>query len=147
MHKRTKYIQGKIKMNTYNDIINPLLLTDSYKLGHADQYPDGTEFVVSNFTPRSFKHADSIFINVPEKDRKVVVFGLQAVLLEMNALWDSGFFERDEDTVVGEFIDFIKPYAPSRSLAKMDARVRELHRYGKLPIKVNALPEGSLNNS
>ena len=32
---------------------NPLLLTDFYKVGHIFQYPDGTELVYSNMTPRS----------------------------------------------------------------------------------------------
>lgn len=128
-------------MNT----INPLLLTDSYKLGHADQYPEGTEFIYSNFTPRSKKYAYDNFLKyLSSKDQKIVVFGLQAVLIEMKQIWDDGFFKRPKEEVVNEFLTFIQPYMPKAYLDKMKKRVEELHDYGKLPIKVNALPEGSL---
>lgn len=128
-------------MNT----INPLLLTDSYKLGHADQYPEGTEFIYSNFTPRSKKYAyDSFLKYLSSKDQKIVVFGLQAVLIEMKQIWDDGFFKRPKAEVVNEFLTFIQPYMPKAYVDKMKKRVEELHDYGKLPIKVNALPEGSL---
>lgn len=127
------------------NIINPLLLTDSYKLGHADQYPEGTEFIYSNFTPRSKKYAYDNFLKyLPTKDQKIVVFGLQAVLIEMKQIWDDGFFKRPKEEVVNEFLTFIQPYMPKAYLDKMKKRVEELHDYGKLPIKVNALPEGSL---
>lgn len=33
-----------------------ILLTDGYKLGHHRQYPEGTELVYSNWTPRSNKY-------------------------------------------------------------------------------------------
>lgn len=33
--------------------MNSILLTDGYKLDHRRQYPKGTEFVYSNWTPRS----------------------------------------------------------------------------------------------
>lgn len=128
-------------MNT----INPLLLTDSYKLGHADQYPEGTKFIYSNFTPRSKKYAYDNFLKyLAPKDQKIVVFGLQAVLIEMKQIWDDGFFKRSKEEVVNEFLTFIQPYMPKAYLDKMKKRVEELHDYGKLPIKVNALPEGSL---
>jgi len=32
--------------------INPLMLIDFYKADHRRQYPEGTELVYSNFTPR-----------------------------------------------------------------------------------------------
>jgi hypothetical protein len=125
--------------------INPLLLTDSYKLGHADQYPEGTEFIYSNFTPRSKKYAYENFLKyLSPKDQKIVVFGLQAVLIEMKQIWDDGFFKHPKEEVVNEFLTFIQPYMPKAYLDKMKKRVEELHDYGKLPIKVNALPEGSL---
>lgn len=33
--------------------MNSALLTDGYKLDHRRQYPKGTEYVYSNWTPRS----------------------------------------------------------------------------------------------
>ena len=32
--------------------LNPLLITDGYKLDHRSQYPEDTEVVYSNGTPR-----------------------------------------------------------------------------------------------
>lgn len=35
--------------------MNPLLLMDGYKTDHRRQYPDGTQYVYSNLTPRNQK--------------------------------------------------------------------------------------------
>lgn len=110
--------------------INPLLLTDSYKLGHADQYPEGTEFVYSNFTPRSTKYAQFL-----DKDKEIVFFGLQAVLKDMNKVWEEGFFSRPEDEVTKEFLEEIKFFVQPQTLYTMERRVRELHQYGNFLFK------------
>lgn len=130
-------------------ILNPLLLCDSYKLGHADQYPKGTEFIFSNFTPRSIKHAlTSVFggkaLDELISDKRIVMFGLQAVLKDMVEIWDKGFFQRDKAIVVDEFLQTILNYVDEPTLERMKSRVSALHDYGRLPIKVNALEEGSL---
>ena len=72
--------------------IDPILATDSYKLGHMAQYPKGTEMVYSNFTPRSMK-----YFAAPEKFKtnEIVWFGLQSVLMEMVALWNKSFFQSE----------------------------------------------------
>ena len=36
--------------------VNPLLCTDGYKTSHRQMYPEGTELVFSNFTPRGVKY-------------------------------------------------------------------------------------------
>ena len=36
--------------------VNPLLCTDGYKTSHHLMYPQGTQLVFSNFTPRSVKY-------------------------------------------------------------------------------------------
>ena len=51
--------------------MNSVLLTDGYKLDHRRQYPEGTEFVYSNWTARSNGY-------LPEADG-VVVFGIQNI--------------------------------------------------------------------
>jgi nicotinic acid phosphoribosyltransferase len=48
--------------------MNPLLLTDGYKLDHRRQYPTGTSLVYSNWTPRKSRI---------ENINEVVFFGLQ----------------------------------------------------------------------
>jgi nicotinamide phosphoribosyltransferase len=51
--------------------MNPLLLTDGYKLGHKDQYPTGTTKVYANWTPRKSRI---------ENIDKVVFFCLQYLI-------------------------------------------------------------------
>ena len=128
-------------LRTIMNNINPLFLTDAYKLGHADQYPDGTELVYSNFTPRSGKHSP-----IPTKfdDKKVVVFGLSGVLQELVDTWDSGFFLQPKEQVVAEFVEEIQPFVGPSGFNK--SRVESLHDLGYLPIEVRSLPEGSKTN-
>lgn len=46
--------------------MDAILLTDGYKLDHRRQYPEGTQFVYSNWTPRSCAY-------YPEAEEGVVV--------------------------------------------------------------------------
>ncbi len=66
----------------------PMTTTDSYKLAHARMYPEGTEFMYSNFTPRS-----NAYLNIPEKYKtnKVLLFGIQGVIKQMHSEWKEGF--------------------------------------------------------
>jgi nicotinamide phosphoribosyltransferase len=119
--------------------MNPLLLTDGYKTGHHMQYPKGTTLVYSNFTPRSMSH-----FNVPEQykaDKKIVWFGLQGFLHELNAVWRETFFDLPEDEVCAEFLELIAPFCGPNGFNI--ERVRELHRIGYLPLEIKSLPEGS----
>ena len=52
-----------------------ILLTDGYKLDHRRQYPEGTEYVYSNWTPRSCHY-------MPDAEEGVVVFGIQYFIKE-----------------------------------------------------------------
>lgn len=117
--------------------LNPLTCIDFYKADHRRQYPEGTELVVSNLTPRSAKHAPSGY----RRDR-IVFFGLQGfVLSHLIDDWNNGFFARPLDEVVGEY------------QRRMDAALGEgaipcehiaaLHSLGYLPIEIRALPEGA----
>lgn len=117
---------------------NPLFLTDSYKLGHAEQYPDNTTLVYSNFTPRSLNHSP-----IPKKfdNGKITVMGTSAVLKELVDLWDKEFFSRNKYMVVQEFIDEIQPFIGPNVFNR--ERLEYLHDLGHLPIMVKALPEGT----
>ncbi len=120
---------------------NPIHATDFYKVGHYLQYPKGTEFVYSNFTPRSDKHAKTL----PDFDHKVVFFGLQAICqwLLIDA-WDEGFFKRPKEEVITEY-----KRRMDRALGAgvVDTKhIEELHDLGYLPILIKALPEGSRVN-
>ena len=110
---------------------HPLYMTDSYKLAHADMYPDGTQFVYSNFTPRSNKRA--LEHGYPET---VKFFGLRAALVKLHeafAEWFTAPFN------VAEFDD-LKPFY---NVEKLLPRFEALHRLGYLPIDVRAIPERS----
>ena len=112
---------------------------DSYKLGHAAMYQDGTTKVYSNFTPRSMSH-----FNVPAKykaDKKIVWFGLQGFLHELNSVWKETFFDRDVDTVCDEFAAFVAPFCGPNGYDV--SRLRELHAIGYLPLEIKSLPEGA----
>ena len=68
--------------------------TDCYKLGHVFQYPENTQVIYSNFTPRSdklFAHK-SIFW-----DRRVVVFGIQALIARMVKEFNETFFSVEKE--------------------------------------------------
>lgn len=110
---------------------------DSYKLGHADQYPEGTTKVYSNFTPRSLNH-----LNVPSeyKDGKIVWFGLQGFLLELNDIWEETFFQ----THPTEWKEDVALYAAFCGPNGFNVdRLHALCRLGYLPLEIKALPEGS----
>lgn len=121
--------------------IQPIAITDSYKLGHASQYPSGTEYVYSNFTPRSDKN----FV-VPEgyKINKIIWFGLQATIREMVELWDSMFFDKDIEEVVSNFSYLIRPFIGDNEFNFQS--IVDLHTLGYLPFHIKSLPEGSRVN-
>jgi nicotinamide phosphoribosyltransferase len=119
--------------------LNPLHLCDSYKLGHMAQYPVGTSMVYANFTPRSLHHLNA---TLPKPVKKIVWFGLQGLLKEMISVWDEGFFKRDIEEVIHEFSTRIGPFVGPSGFDY--DKIRDLHKIGYLPLKIKALPEGSL---
>lgn len=108
---------------------------DSYKIGHIDQYPDGTTEIYSNFTARSGTHS-----NVP--DSKGIYFvGLQYFILDyLIDEWETTFFSQNKDAVVKKYerrVSHILGYT-----VEVD-HIAALHDIGYLPIEIKALPEGS----
>lgn len=112
---------------------------DSYKLGHADQYPEGTTKVYSNFTPRN-----NSYFNAPEeyKTKEILWFGIQMLLKDMNNIWDKTFFSRSKDEVCQEFQTFVAPFVGPKGFNI--SRIEKLHDLGYLPLEIKALQEGSL---
>jgi nicotinamide phosphoribosyltransferase len=114
--------------------INPILLADFYKQSHAEQYPAGTEYIYSNWTPRTSRI---------EGQDKVVFFGLQYFLEEYlgNKLFDS-FFELPRVVVKSLYNETIGPaIGPNEAMLN---RILDLHHLGYIPLKFSALPEGTL---
>jgi nicotinamide phosphoribosyltransferase len=117
---------------------NPLTAIDFYKADHKSQYPEGTEVVYSNFTPRSDKLS-----NIGEAaEGKVVFFGLQGFIKWfLQDLWNDEFFNKPKEDVVRKY-----KRRMDNSLGK-DAvdvsHIADLHDLGYLPLHIKALPEGA----
>jgi len=117
--------------------LNPLHAIDFYKAGHRQQYPKGTTFVYSNFTPRSNKLS-----NLPDNNDSIVFFGLQYFIVDfLINKFNSEFFQKDKAEVVAKY-----KRRMDTSLGK-DAipvdHIEALHDLGYLPLYIHALPEGS----
>lgn len=112
--------------------MNALLLTDGYKTGHHQQYPNGTEEVYSNWTPRSNKYA-------PKGSEKVLSFGQQYVMTWLHEYFEINFFARQKEEVCQELKEELSMYLG----ADYDvSHFEQLHELGYLPIRVKSLPEG-----
>ena len=92
-----------------------ILLTDGYKLDHRRQYPEGTEYVYSNWTPRSCHY-------MPDAEEGVVVFGIQYFIKEyLIKQFHHNFF--DKPKAVAEAESFYEEVILSK--------VREITPHGK----------------
>jgi nicotinamide phosphoribosyltransferase len=88
---------------------------------------------MSNLTARSGRD--------PE-DKGIVVFGIQYALKRIfGQIAELTFFNRPEDEVCDEYLEFLDNYVPGHSIGV--EHVRDLHRLGYLPLEIRALPEGS----
>lgn len=103
---------------------NLLLMTDVYKLGHMLFYPEGTTEIYSYLCARSDK-----------KSKDALFFGLQYYL----AILEKGVTHADVD----EFLEYRKNILggnPDEVVQKM----RALADLGYIPIKIKAVPEGTV---
>ncbi len=114
---------------------------DFYKADHRRQYPEGTEYVYSNFTPRSSRLAPVL----DGFDDRVVFVGLQGfiknILIEQ---WNREFFNKPKAKVIAKY-----KHRMDTSLGENAVGVdhfEALHDLGHLPLKIKALPEGSRVN-
>ena len=122
-------------------ITNPLTLKDGYKTDHRSQYPQHTQEVYSNFTPRSTRYA----AKSERGDDKIVLFGLQYFIKEcLIKQWNAEFFQRSSDEVLDVYKRRINTYlGPIVEFT----HIKDLHDLGHLPIEIKALPEGSSVNA
>lgn len=109
-----------------------LFLTDAYKLGHRQQYPEGTEYVYSNYTNRGTR-----IKNITH----VIHFGLQAFIQDV--LMDSfaSFFAADEDAVAEDYEKKVTALLGPNTVGS--DHIRALHRKGFIPLRFRAVPEGT----
>jgi len=115
-------------------IVSPFLKTDCYKVGHPFQYPKNTVTVYSNNTPRKSR--------IPGIN-KTVFFGLQAFIKEyLIKDFDQNFFSLPEEKVINDYKEVIESMLGPEAITY--EHIRALHKLGYLPIRIKALPEGSL---
>lgn len=121
-----------------NTILNALLLTDGYKLGHRLMYPSNMTKLYSNFTPRGNKY-------LPEATEGAVVFGIQYFIKRyLIKDFNECFFNLPEEEVVEHYRSLLTSYLGKETADMIGVdHVRDLHRLGYLPIRIKALPEGS----
>jgi nicotinamide phosphoribosyltransferase len=104
---------------------NPLLACDVYKMGHMVQYASGTEAVFSYMTSRSDRVLD-----------RMVFFGLQYYLEQYLTtpleLWMAEEFIRVRRAILG------------KDNEEVNAKIRALCRLGYWPVKIKAVPEGTV---
>lgn len=108
------------------------LNSDFYKQSHCKQYSPYTEVVYSTWTPRKSRMED---VN------KVVFFGLQYFIKDyLIDSFNKTFFNRPKEEVINEFKRVMKNTIGTDDASHWEA----LHDLGYLPLKIDALPEGTL---
>ena len=113
--------------------MNPLLLTDGYKVDHRRQYPDGTTLVYSNWTPRKSRI---------EGVEEVVFFGLQYFIKKyIIEDFDQHFFKQPKEEVVKKYSRRINNYLGENQVGTK--HIEDLHDLGYIPMVFKALPEGA----
>lgn len=112
--------------------MNPLLLTDGYKVDHRRQYPNLTTLVYSNWTPRKSRVS-----GIDE----VVFFGLQYFIKKYIIQdFNDNFFKKSKEEVVRKYARRINNYLGENQVGT--AHIETLHDLGYIPMVFKALPEG-----
>jgi nicotinamide phosphoribosyltransferase len=111
--------------------INPLYLTDGYKVGHKAMLAPGTTRLYGTWIPRSTKHA-------PKGITKIVSFGQQLAWKYIHDVFEEHFFNLNLSGAL-KFGEDMNKYL---GMEYNDRHFLELHHLGYLPLKVKALPEG-----
>jgi nicotinamide phosphoribosyltransferase len=110
------------------------LICDFYKISHRKQYPQGTEKVYSTWTPRESR--------IGGVDR-IVAFGFQSFIKEyLITYFEENFFSRSKEEVIAEYTRIVKYTLGDTN--PDSSHIAALHDIGYLPLRIKALPEGTL---
>ena len=110
-----------------------ILLSDTYKQIHNKIYPKGLDQLVSYWTPRR---------SMLKNQNKMVFFGLQAFIEEyLVDYFNKNFFE-----LTAAEVEHTYKYSMDIQLGNnYDLEpIMKLHKLGYLPIRIRAVPEGTL---
>jgi nicotinamide phosphoribosyltransferase len=112
--------------------MNPLYLIDLYKSDHRRQYPAGTQYVYSNFTPRGSR--------IPGVDA-VVFFGLQYFLQRYLMDEMANVFCCDTTKMIEQYDARLKQALGPNNIGTK--HIEALCELGYVPLRFSALPEGT----
>lgn len=113
--------------------MNPILLTDGYKLDHRRQYPEGTTLVYSNWTPRKSRI---------EGVEDVVLFGLQYFIKKyILEDFETYFFKQPKEKVCAAYSRRVNNYLGDNQVGI--AHIEALHDLGYIPMVIKSIPEGA----
>jgi nicotinamide phosphoribosyltransferase len=136
--------------------INPLYLTDGYKVGHKAMLAPRTTKLYGTWIPRSLKYA-------PKGITKIVSFGQQLTWRYIHDIFEEYFFHSAErqnnfecsifgqtpisviydlEALKKEALQFITDMSMYLGMEYDGEHFEELWELGYLPIRVKALPEG-----
>lgn len=118
--------------------INPIYLKDFYKVGHVNQYPEGTSLIFSNFTPRKSR--------MPGVNHSVF-FGLQYFLKRYLKSFEKEFFctaSLHEDHAFNQGLIYSAFMKKTLGDGKYATQIAKLSDMGYLPLAIYALPEGAI---
>lgn len=111
-----------------------MLLADFYKISHRKLYDRNEGIIHATWTPRKSRISGI---------DKVVVFGLQGFVKKyLIDYFNENFFNKPLEEIISEYSRIIK-YTLGED--KADTKhIEDLHKLGYLPIKIEALEEGTL---
>lgn len=116
----------------------PIFKTDSYKIHHADQYPEGTEHIYSTLVTRNFKYLDKEYPDLKEK----IAFGVKYTINKVVQDWKENFFEVEWAQIEHDIRKFDKRTLGSYQLSKRLDQFEELHSsLTTLPMIFKWLPD------
>jgi nicotinamide phosphoribosyltransferase len=119
-------------------------VADGYKVGHRPMFPFGSRRTYGNLTARADRLFEKSVSCSVLWDHKVVWFGIQGVLQELNEMWQKSFFSKPKAEVIKRYARRMDNYL-GKGKVSVDG-MEALHDLGYLPIEVLALPEGSRVN-
>ena len=109
--------------------LNPLLLTDVYKMGHMEQYKPGTSLAYSTLVARK----DTQY-------KKMLFFGLQGMVKQY-------FTKPITLKNAEEFLDIRKSILGGQTPDSVSSKILSLAKLGHIPLQIKAVSEGSYVNN
>lgn len=117
-------------------MVSPLLKSDAYKFSHMMLYPKGTQTVYETLTPR----VNSFF----PWSNKMTSFGYHLFFSRLDQDFKENFFDLPWADVDAEVRPAVAESLGADNADQIMVQFKALHDLNYLPLKVSALPEGTL---